>query len=376
MFRDEDSAPSEESASAAGAASDETPQLNYTRLIFNRVSSSVPFTKNIWLIYKLFLFLGLGYLVATAYTRWDEIESGSAVELAYLNRVFSSSVTLNFDQQEIMLDLLGRQILNDESPDRWQRAQSLLDSVLRQNESLLAFGLANLDGDIIVGSSNLDLSKMPNLKRFENSRKTFLKALEADRMVLGRTYFLPALDDLVIPIRKGIRDPENHLIGMMTGGIKPRELMPELDAMNPDMPADAPYQLRLFHDEDFYYAYISGIADKTALRAMIDEPIPAVSISMIEDALRQQHGTTLGTEVCRVLAEDLTPLLPEIKCPTLLLASSQDNITPMEMQRLMLERMPRATLDVFDNVGHNLKVEIPERLARRTLEFIDGVEAG
>ncbi|MGD2173050.1 MAG: EAL domain-containing protein [Gammaproteobacteria bacterium] len=253
----------------------------------------MPFTKNIWLIYKLFLFLGLGYLVATAYTRWDEIKSGAAVELAYLNRVFSSSVTLNFDQQEIMLDLLGRQILNDDSPDRWQRAESLLDSVLKQNESLLAFGLANLDGDIIVGSSNLDLSKMPNLKRFDNSRATFLKALDVDRMVLGRTYFLAALDDLVIPIRKGIRDSENNLIGMMTGGIKPHELMPELDAMNPDMNSDAPYQLRLFHDEDYYYAYISGISDKTALHAMIDEPISEASIAMVEDALRQQHGITL-----------------------------------------------------------------------------------
>ena len=293
MFRDDDLPPSEDSASAGDAANNESSRLNYTRLIFKRVSNSVPFTKNIWLIYKLFLFLGLGYLVATAYTRWDEIKSSSGVELAYLNRVFSSSVRLNFDQQEIMLDLLGRQILGDESPDRWQKAQNLLDSVLKQNKSLLAFGLANLDGDIIVGSSNLDLSKMPNLKRFENSRKTFLKAIEVDRMVLGRTYFLSALDDLVIPIRKGIRDSENHLIGMMTGGIKPHELIPELDTMNPDMNSDAPYQMRLFHDEDFYYAYISGIADKTALRAIIDEPISEATISMIAEALGQQHEITM-----------------------------------------------------------------------------------
>ena len=91
---------------------------------------------------------------------------------------------------------------------------------------MLAFGLANLDGDIKVGSSNLDLDKMPNLKRLENSRNSFCKAMQVDRMVLGRTYFLPALDDMVIPIRKGIRDRENRLIGMMTAGIKPRELLP------------------------------------------------------------------------------------------------------------------------------------------------------
>ena len=250
-------------------------------------------TRNIWLIYKLFLFLGLVYLVGTTWSRWSELNNGSEVELAYLNRVFSSSVKLSFDQHEVMLDLLGLQILSDESGDRGPRAQGLLDNLLQHNESLLAFGLANLDGDIIVASSNLDLGKMPNLKRFENSRKTFLKAMEADHMVLGRTYFLPAVNDLVIPIRKGIHDNQGNLIGMMTAGIKPRELLPDLDAMSPDKHPDAPYQLRLFHDEEPFYAYISGVKDNAQLRAMIDEPISADYISIIDEALDEQHGLSL-----------------------------------------------------------------------------------
>jgi pimeloyl-ACP methyl ester carboxylesterase len=39
----------------------------------------------------------------------------------------------------------------------------------------------------------------------------------------------------------------------------------------------------------------------------------------------------------------------------------------------MAQRMPRATLEVFDGVGHNMKVEIPEILAARTLDFIEQV---
>ena len=42
----------------------------------------------------------------------------------------------------------------------------------------------------------------------------------------------------------------------------------------------------------------------------------------------------------------------------------------------MLDRMPNATLETFDNVGHNMKVEIPDLLAERTLEFIGQVETG
>jgi len=264
----------------------------------------VQFKKNIWLIYNVFLALGLVYLVATAYSRWEEIRQGAAVELAYLNRIFASSVTLNFNQQEIMLDLLGRQILADQSAQSKTRTQHLLDKILQQNSSLLAFGLANMDGDIVVDSSNLDLDRMPNLKEQENSRKNFIKAMHIERMVLGRTYFLAALDDLVIPIRKGIRDDDNQVIGIMTAGIKPRELIPRLDSMNQENGTRAPYQLQVFHDYDFYYAYVSGIADKTLLREVIDEPMSMRYIETLERSLDAQLGLSLET-----LREDTAPMV-------------------------------------------------------------------
>ena len=63
-------------------------------------------------------------------------------------------------------------------------------------------------------------------------------------------------------------------------------------------------------------------------------------------------------------------MLSEIHVRTLILAATQDEITPLDVQELMAQRMPRATLEVFDGVGHNMKVEIPEILAARTLDFM------
>ena len=42
----------------------------------------------------------------------------------------------------------------------------------------------------------------------------------------------------------------------------------------------------------------------------------------------------------------------------------------------MVEQMPNAQLELFDGVGHNMKVEIPDALAARTLRFVRDVEAG
>jgi diguanylate cyclase (GGDEF)-like protein len=254
----------------------------------------VPFKKNIWLIYYAFLALGLIYLVASAYSRWEALKTDAVVELAYLNRILSSSLTLNFDQQEIMLDLLGRQLLADDSTEDIDQTRQLLDDILHQNQTLLAFGLANLDGDIKLGSSNLDLGKMPNLKRLENSRKSFQKAMEVDRMVLGRTYFLPTIGDMVIPIRKGIRDSENKLVGMMTAGIKPRELLPQLNSIDHKASEIMPYRLQIFHDEEYYYAFVSGISDTGQLREFIDTPIPEQQVRMLDHSLRAQLGYGLA----------------------------------------------------------------------------------
>ena len=254
----------------------------------------LPFKKNIWLIYYAFLALGLVYLVISAYSRWETLKTDAVIELAYLNRILSSSLTLNFDQQEIMLDLLGRQLLAADSSATIEQSRKLLDDILLHNETLLAFGLANLDGEIKVGSSNLQLDKMPNLKRLESSRKSFLKAMEVDRMVLGRTYFLPALGNMIIPIRKGIRDSENRLIGMMTAGIKPRELLPQLNPMDRKSSEVMPYQLQIFHGDDFYYAFVSGITDTEQLRKIIDTPISSQELRMLDQSLREQLGLELA----------------------------------------------------------------------------------
>ena len=112
----------------------------------------MPLKKNIWLIYYAFLAMGLVYLVVASYSKWQTLKTDAMVELDYLNRILSSSLTLNFDQQEIMLELLGQQFLAEDSSVDINDTRRLLDKILLQNTTLLALGLANLDGDIKVGS--------------------------------------------------------------------------------------------------------------------------------------------------------------------------------------------------------------------------------
>jgi len=77
-----------------------------------------------------------------------------------------------------------------------------------------------------------------------------------------------------------------------------------------------------------------------------------------------------------LLKEDLSPLLPQISAPTLILAAAQDEITPQEIQHLMAQQIPNAELQTFHGVGHNMKVEIPDLLAERVRDFVGKIESG
>ena len=76
------------------------------------------------------------------------------------------------------------------------------------------------------------------------------------------------------------------------------------------------------------------------------------------------------------MREDLTPLLSQITAPTLILAAAHDEITPEEVQHLMAQHIPNASLQTFEGVGHNMKVEIPDVLAGSVRDFVGKIESG
>jgi pimeloyl-ACP methyl ester carboxylesterase len=71
---------------------------------------------------------------------------------------------------------------------------------------------------------------------------------------------------------------------------------------------------------------------------------------------------------------DLTPYLPRIACPTLVLAAAGDCIMPLERARVMAETIPDARLVVVEGSGHVLVVEHPERFVKECLAFLASVE--
>ena len=176
--------------------------------------------RNLWTLFALILLGGVLLLSAVLFFRWQGLISDEKLYQTARVELVSQSVDSILRTQELVLDVIGRELLNQDNLLSGSRQIPLLDSILAANPMLVGFGLARPDGTLVRVSTTLDLSTLPNLRTDPETRDSFLGALSSDAMVVGRTYFVDALGAWVIPIRKAIRSPSGEVVAVMTAGMR------------------------------------------------------------------------------------------------------------------------------------------------------------
>ncbi len=108
--------------------------------------------------------------------------------------------------------------------------------------------------------------------------------------------------------------------------------------------------------------------------------VPALSpvAERLQTALRNRYGSpdyvklneVMRKTFVRVVNEDLTPLLPKIQSPTLLIWGDADTETPLWMGQMMEKNIPDAGLVVFEGGTHYAFLEQWQRFALIVKQFI------
>ena len=75
------------------------------------------------------------------------------------------------------------------------------------------------------------------------------------------------------------------------------------------------------------------------------------------EALVRQHAALMARP-------DNRPLLPTIRCPTLVVVGAQDVLTPVELAQEIASGVPGARLDIIPDCGHLSTLEQPEAVNR------------
>ncbi len=179
-----------------------------------------------WLFPGLFGFSVLAMLILCIYT-WMSMMSDIRSDRRHHLQLTSNSVRSVLSNQESMLELVGWQLLDDFNLDSFDDvpftesvATRLLDRLLTLNPAVAGFGLADTEGHMRYVTSDMAGRSLPNLATQGVSHFSFAEAINARRMVLGRTYYMPALLQQLVPIRVALRNSQGQAVAVMTAGLK------------------------------------------------------------------------------------------------------------------------------------------------------------
>jgi pimeloyl-ACP methyl ester carboxylesterase len=75
------------------------------------------------------------------------------------------------------------------------------------------------------------------------------------------------------------------------------------------------------------------------------------------EAFKRQEAAIIGRP-------DNSPLLPTIRCPTLVLVGREDALTPVAQHREIADAIPGARLEIVPDCGHLSTLEQPEAVSR------------
>ncbi|WP_394133009.1 putative bifunctional diguanylate cyclase/phosphodiesterase [Marinobacter nauticus] len=210
--------------------------------------------RNIWTLYFLILIVGVALLGVSLQQRWQETLSDETAHQLSRAELISQSVHSLFRTQELVLDVVGRELLDSGERLEERRETPLLDSILSVNPALVGFGLARPDGTLVRISTNMDTRRLPNLLENPSTAEGFRQALESDVMVVGRTYYMDALGAWLIPIRKALRADDGSVVAVMTAGL---EIGAEGSVLGQDLHDGPEDSVILFREADKYVQFMS-----------------------------------------------------------------------------------------------------------------------
>ncbi|MBD3754377.1 MAG: EAL domain-containing protein [Gammaproteobacteria bacterium] len=243
--------------------------------------------KNIWSLFYLILAVSTLTLLSLFHSKYQTLEHAVFNELASVNRLISNSFHSSLVENELLLDILGNNLLENQTYLDQTKAQQLLKKMLYTKPELAGFGLVDPQGHFLSLSGSMDIDKLPNLLDMDASKESFERALQSERMVLGTTYFFPPLNAWVIPLRKALRDETGDVVAVMTTGIR-------IDDKNflgkTDLGQNRGVQFVNAHSQS--RIYISGIRPEQYAQYYSEGIAPDV-IHDINSQLVQNYGLTV-----------------------------------------------------------------------------------
>lgn len=248
--------------------------------------------KNIWLLFYIILFMGTVIFATLSYLKWQDIHSEFEAENEAIAKLVANSTKTYFDQLEMLLKILGERLSSDNQYSDFMAAKKIFKELIKMDPSIAGFGLVDPSGTYTMFSGEVDqLDSLPNLLELPSTQETFKEALKSERMVLGRTYYFPPLQALVIPARKAIHDQTGKVIAVMTLGIN----VSKINFINADLLFSAESVIQLFRATDKRRQLLLALGLEVTDESLYNEPIDAKSYNQLTQYIVKKYGKDISS---------------------------------------------------------------------------------
>jgi non-heme chloroperoxidase len=105
-------------------------------------------------------------------------------------------------------------------------------------------------------------------------------------------------------------------------------------------------------------------------QSTIAQPVPPASFRRWVSESLKVPGRVWKAALTGLMESDHTPLLPRISAPTLIIAGEKDTVFTTQDAERMRAGIPGARLLVYEDTGHAIHWELPQRFARDLTQFV------
>jgi len=166
---------------------------------------------NLWIVFYLVAFFWLLSFCVALSSIYNNTFREVTIEQENLTSMTANSLTDSLHKYEVILNIFGELLENCLLTDK-ELSQARIYSFVNSDPSILAVGFFKPDGQLLLGYPlSASLVHKP-LNHITETKRTFQYTLDSQEMVIGRTYFNDYLGELIIPVRKSVRNKQGEVI--------------------------------------------------------------------------------------------------------------------------------------------------------------------
>lgn len=221
--------------------------------------------------------------------RWNDSKTNHISAQNNMVRLVQSSLESQFIQYDIMLNILGKQLSeNDAYLDR-KKTRALFAGIMSTDTNIAGFGLSDVDGNLItIYPKNIEDVTIPSLLVQEHTAQSFKKSMQSKHIIIGRNYYNKELESWVVPFRKAIRNPQNEVISVMTFGLYLSAFSKQL---SDKITLTDNRRLTLLRNDDLFHQLLLS-SEKEDIE-QYKAPVPLVFYEKLMKNIINKHGVTI-----------------------------------------------------------------------------------